>query len=308
MKNEAVMVSFIVTIYNKINYIPYCIDSIESQYLPWVAEYIFIDDGSTDGSMEYVEERTRNWENCIYVRQSNKGPAIATNIAANKARGRWLKLLDADDVLAPWATHFLIGEAEKIQVARLDATARYRRVAFPDGIDFPTAAPEKAAEVVHGSLEKMLRNGWAGTSNILVRREEFIEVGGCDERLFVQDFSLPLRLAKLGDIGVVDAEVSLAPISDTERIMDNGAQVIHDLTATHYYFVKDNPDLSDSVLKRICVKAAGRAYRWRTRECGEGKISILMWRYLLARLFKPRSPERFLHLCMRAISKDQNIR
>jgi len=66
-----------------------------------------------------------------------------------------------------------------------------------------------------------MRSIWFTPSNLLVRREALRLSGGCDERVFVQDYSLALRLARRCRFGVSDTLIVAAPDPaeiDTERL------------------------------------------------------------------------------------------
>ena len=90
------LVSIIISLYNKEQYIEETIKNIKTQsYSNW--ELIIIDDCSTDNSYEFAK-RYENEQ--IYVTRNNKrqGVAKARNIGLKKARGRYICFQDADDL------------------------------------------------------------------------------------------------------------------------------------------------------------------------------------------------------------------
>lgn len=90
------LVSIIISLYNKEQYIEETIKNIKTQSYPnW--ELIIIDDCSTDNSYKFAKK----YENeQIYVTRNNKrqGVAKARNIGLEKARGRYICFQDADDL------------------------------------------------------------------------------------------------------------------------------------------------------------------------------------------------------------------
>src|SRR5215467_12487206 len=100
-------ISFVCPLYNKVPYLPGVIEALARQAPDHDKEFIFIDDGSVDGSLDLVKELTRDWINCHYRRQENAGPAAATNAGFALAQGDYIKLLGSDDILAPYATDAL---------------------------------------------------------------------------------------------------------------------------------------------------------------------------------------------------------
>mgnify|MGYP007000072118 len=50
-------------------------------------------------------------------------------------------------------------------------------------------------KIMSDAITKLLAKGWGGSSNLMIKTESFKKVGGCDENVFVQDYSIPLRIA-----------------------------------------------------------------------------------------------------------------
>src|SRR3546814_12849880 len=82
------------------------IDSVLAQTRP-VGEIIVVDDGSSDGTGEYLADRYG--ERIVYVRQDNAGVSAARNRGLALARGRYLALLDSDDEWSPEKTPRQVG-------------------------------------------------------------------------------------------------------------------------------------------------------------------------------------------------------
>lgn len=93
-------VSIILPTYNRVDVIGRAIASIIRQtHQDW--ELLVIDDGSTDGTIERldnVDPRIR------FIRQANQGVAAARNTGLNAARGRFIAFMDSDD---EWRPQFL---------------------------------------------------------------------------------------------------------------------------------------------------------------------------------------------------------
>jgi len=95
---EIPTVSVIIPLYNKENYIERAIQSVLAQTYQ-IFEIIVVDDGSADGGPERV--RNFNDPRIILIRQKNAGPGVARNVGLDKARGRYVAFLDADDEWMP---------------------------------------------------------------------------------------------------------------------------------------------------------------------------------------------------------------
>ena len=97
-------VSFVIPVFNKEKYLTYVLDSLHNQTGSFKREFIFINDGSTDGSLELLKSETKDWKNCKIVSQENRGSAAATNVGIKLARNKYIKFLDADDLILYSAT------------------------------------------------------------------------------------------------------------------------------------------------------------------------------------------------------------
>src|SRR4051794_38968817 len=108
-----ITVSAIIPAYNAANYLPFAMASVLRQTFPdW--EVVLVDDGSTDHTPEIVKSMLPQFTGRLnYIRQPNKGLPAARNTAIRNARGKYLALLDADDI---WRERRL-----ELTVAALDA-------------------------------------------------------------------------------------------------------------------------------------------------------------------------------------------
>lgn len=122
-------VSFVVAAYNAAPYIKASLLSATSQ-VGVTCEVIAVDDASTDETFEILRKMaTSDPRIKILKRSENGGPAKARNEAIRLARGRWLAILDADDVIDPDRSSKLISLAE---ITAADAIAD-NYVRFGDG-------------------------------------------------------------------------------------------------------------------------------------------------------------------------------
>ena len=101
-KGYTVKVSVIVAVYNAEKYLRQCLDSIAEQTLHDI-EIICVNDGSTDGSLEIIEEYAERDERfCIYNKENEGlGGASARNLGLERARGEHISILDSDDFFEP---------------------------------------------------------------------------------------------------------------------------------------------------------------------------------------------------------------
>jgi succinoglycan biosynthesis protein ExoO len=101
-------VSFIVAAFNVAPYVAAAIDSALQQTDVEV-EVVVVDDASSDATANIVAEIAKRDSRVTLVRRSTTGgPSVARNTAMEMARGEWLAILDADDLVPPQRTRRLI--------------------------------------------------------------------------------------------------------------------------------------------------------------------------------------------------------
>ncbi len=97
------LVSIITPCYNGSKYIIETIESVLNQtYKNW--EMIIVDDGSKDESSQIIKKYVNQDQRIKYIYQNNAGSAAARNNGIRNATGRYIVLLDADDI---WDEDFL---------------------------------------------------------------------------------------------------------------------------------------------------------------------------------------------------------
>jgi glycosyltransferase involved in cell wall biosynthesis len=142
-------------------------------------EILVVDDGSTDCTAQ-AATACGDWVRVI--RQTNGGPAAARNTGAREARGEWLAFLDADDGWLP-------NKLER-QVAQIDEsiTLLYAYCTVDENSPLTPDDP---------TFDDLWIRNTIPTSSVLLRRRDFMAVGGFDEDrsiMAVEDYNLWLRL------------------------------------------------------------------------------------------------------------------
>lgn len=92
--------SIITPVYNSEKFLKNCIDSVLSQSFEDF-ELICINDGSTDGSKQILEDWAKKDSRLKIFSKINEGQGVARNFALQKAAGEHVLYLDSDDWLEP---------------------------------------------------------------------------------------------------------------------------------------------------------------------------------------------------------------
>jgi glycosyltransferase involved in cell wall biosynthesis len=268
-----IAVSFVLTIYNKRRFLAEVLAAVGAQEGGFEREVVVVDDGSTDGSRELLEVLGPRLPGFRLIGQPNRGPSSATNRGLAAASMPLVKLLDGDDLLAPYATRHLIDCMDRLGVeVMIGAGQAYRPGETPVWPRISASPPR----LLPDPLSALVRAIWFTPSNLLVRREALQASGGCDERVFVQDYTLALRLARLCRFGVSDTSIVAAPDPvevAADRVSANKAQILHDLNLALLLFVEDSPDLPARYRRLAWRRIAGRSWKWARREAGRPLLS-----------------------------------
>ena len=94
-----VMVSIIITFYNKKKFAKTCIESVLNQSYEKL-QIILVDDGSTDGTDKILDDYMLLDKRVEVIHQSNSGLSEARVVGIEKANGVWIIIVDGDDYLS----------------------------------------------------------------------------------------------------------------------------------------------------------------------------------------------------------------
>ena len=194
------LVSVVMPAYNACTYLDQAVRSVLDQDYPH-AELIVVDDGSVDGTAEQAEQygpRVR------VLRQKNRGPAAARNLAIRHAKGSLIAFLDADDVWLPGKLSAQVAELQRHPEVGLvfgkftrwesKADGSFDAPPAPDPVDpgVPLVAPHS-----NWIYNELLLDNIVHIITAMVRRELIEEIGGLDEGLPTgEDYDLWLRLSR----------------------------------------------------------------------------------------------------------------
>lgn len=199
-KTSIPLVSVIMPAFNSVKYIGEAVESILNQtYTDF--ELLIIDDCSSDGTLEeikkYKDKRIRLLQN-----DENKGIAYTTNIGINNSMGKYIALMDDDDVAFP--------ERIEQQVRYMEAHSEVdilggRSVDIDEkgNVISEFAVPHYNPRYIKAMLLIQCVDFRNGTAMI---RKDFLEQTGLkykDNYLGMQDYRFYMEASKLGKISTI---------------------------------------------------------------------------------------------------------
>lgn len=295
-------VSFITTVFDKRPYLERVIAALAADTGPFEREFIFVDDGSSDGSAAMIADLTRDWREPVHIlRQANAGAAAATNAGARRARLPWLRLVDGDDLIVRGATARLLEAAQATNMGfAYGELGRYRH---DDPDPLAHAAPLPTFCVERDGLARFIRNCPCNSSTILVAAERYWAAGGCDVRMISPDQALFLRLFAKGGAGYVAAPVALAPNAAPRRLSEQTRRSRYDSVLALYYLVTETPGLEPRYQRLAYRRALSRARRFH-RAHGGAVFSSHLVRDLTSHVFVPAAPGPAMYKALGAFTEN----
>ena len=178
-------------------------------------EVIGIDDGSKDGTAEFLENALSEIPHKIIVHEKRKGFPVSVNEGLSKASGRYLAILNNDLLLTPsWLEHLrdcLDNAAERLKLDKVGIVGAVSN--FAAGLQRVPGVrirPEQVARFAQ-DFYRLNRGKWVPAQFlaffcVLLTRELYEAIGGLDERFSsggFEDNDFVLRATEAGYSAVV---------------------------------------------------------------------------------------------------------
>lgn len=97
---NAIKVSVIIPVYNVEKYLRECLDSVINQSLKEI-EIICVNDGSTDTSLDILNEYAKKENRIRIINKKNSGYGNTMNVGIEAAKGEYINFLESDDLIEP---------------------------------------------------------------------------------------------------------------------------------------------------------------------------------------------------------------
>lgn len=243
-------VTVLMPVYNAGRHLAAAVESVLGQ--TWKDfELLIIDDGSDDGSQDYLDSLTD--PRVRVVRQTNAGLVASLNRGLAEARHELVARMDADDLIAPGRL------AEQVQLLtrspEVVVVGSCYEVMAEDGATIDTV--HLAAEPAYLVRQLYLRNPFAHGA-VLFRRSAVLAAGGYrDDVGPVEDYELWCRLALRHQLGNAPTVLFSYRITDTSISVTAGVRQRACWEAVNGSFAKQRPLPAMSARQ---VAAEGRAH------------------------------------------------
>ncbi|MUL35121.1 family 2 glycosyl transferase [Gloeocapsopsis sp. AAB1 = 1H9] len=194
----SVFFSIVIPTYNRQPILAKCLKALEQQNLADDSaiegyEVVLVDDGSTDGTLEWLQDNAAEFPHVRSHMQDHQGPAAARNLGVENAQGDTIIFIDSDLVVTE---NFLQAHADGLQQGQQtygsERVFTYGLVINTCNFAEPTAEPYKITD---------FSAAYFATGNVAIARHWLEKAGLFDTRFQLygwEDLELGVRLKQLG--------------------------------------------------------------------------------------------------------------
>ena len=93
------LISVVIPTYNRLPILIKCLNALENQFFienPHNYEILIVDDGSTDGTTDWLKNNIDIFPHLRLLQQSHGGPAMGRNLGVNNSKGDLIVFIDSD--------------------------------------------------------------------------------------------------------------------------------------------------------------------------------------------------------------------
>jgi len=188
-------ISVVIPTYNRIKILKKCLLSLEDQTLNNKVtsyEVVVVDDGSTDGTTNWIKENKAKLPHVILYEQEHGGPALGRNLGVIKSKNEIIIFIDSDLIVLD---DFLINHANKL----LNYWKKFNKNCFTYGSVINTSDFNKPENENHKISD--ISFAYFATGNVAISRDLLLKAGLFDTSFSLygwEDLELGERLKKLG--------------------------------------------------------------------------------------------------------------
>lgn len=230
-------ISVIIPSYNHAAFVAEAVESVLRQSISNL-ELIVVDDGSTDNSLEVISSFSDPLLRVIH--QSNQGAHAAINRGLKEATGKYLSVLNSDDVYHPKRlekTVAVLRADPKVglvgsYIEIIDNRGKVLGVkhGYKDCPPWPLESPERSFRAGTDLRAALLtENYWSTTTNFVFTRELYHQVGEFRPLRYTHDWDYALRAAKIVAPVLLPEPLMRYRIHEANTIRENQAAMIFEI-------------------------------------------------------------------------------
>lgn len=217
------LISVIIPAYNIEQYIERCLESVCGQTYSRL-EIIVIDDGSTDGTGNIIDELAKKDSRIITIHKENGGVSVARNTGLDIAKGDYIGFVDGDDIIESDMYELLLRNALKYQA---DISHCGYQMVFPNRVDY-----------YYNTGEVRIQNQYEGVYDLI--KADKIEPGLCNK----------LYKRELVSVHRLDNKIKInEDLLYNYRLFKEAKTSVFEDVSKYYYMVRGNSASTSKINK-----------------------------------------------------------
>jgi glycosyltransferase involved in cell wall biosynthesis len=214
-------ITIITPSYNQVNFIERTIESVLSQNYPDL-EYIVMDGGSTDGTIEVLKKYSNN---VVWVSEKDRGQSHAINKGIRIATGDVIAYLNSDDLYEPGAL-LSVGSFINRHPNTYWLTGKCRFIDQKGHEIRKIASVYKTFWLLWGSYTALTVLDYVSQPATFWHREVIDKVGNFDENLhYTMDYDFSLRVGKVYKLWRMNRYLARYRIHPTSKTFSSAASI-----------------------------------------------------------------------------------
>mgnify|MGYP001176348068 CR=1 FL=1 len=192
------MITVLLSVFNGEEWLVECIESIlEQSYRDF--EFLIIDDGSLDNTLEIIKRYATLDERIRYITQGNMGLTKSLNKGLKIAKGDWIARIDSDDIARPKRLELQLEFALKKKAALVGCQSII--IDNDNSIKRKILVPTEHKKLF-SNLQKQKK--FFSHSSVFFNKKLILNLGGYREIMKKsQDYDLWLRVSEIKKIGCI---------------------------------------------------------------------------------------------------------
>jgi teichuronic acid biosynthesis glycosyltransferase TuaG len=211
--NDSPLVSVAIPTYNQPALLVETLGTVFSQTFQDF-EVVILNDGSTDDTVEQLQRFEREHPDLVrgrmrIITQSNGGIGVARNRAIDESRGKYVALLDHDDIWLPRKLETQVGFMRK-NPAWVGCTAPYAYSTAPEKSLLDVAALHDGDYVIRQPIKRLAEGHLLIMSSaLMIDRERAKDLRYGTDRDSIEDQPFQIGLFARGPVGIAGDEILL---------------------------------------------------------------------------------------------------
>lgn len=247
IKHAMLRCTYIIFIHNNEDNILNLVSSLKKLKGDFRKEFIFIDDGSDDDSLNLLKKYSSDISRSTIITQEEQGSSISINKAMNLVTGDYIQFVEGDEILHKDSTLFLLEACQKLNAQVAVGSVSCKRDMIDDIKCDATLIDDPIKAILNYKIPELQK---IGKSASIIHKDLIKKTNKSDEEIYTHNMSLSLRCAKYSNFAYISNN-----ISSVSRIKshDNSKFISYNNLKSIYNFAIINPDLFSKLTTDLLI-------------------------------------------------------